>query len=89
MVLRTVRHGGWAVRAVAKGSSRGSSGSSKLRSDGSLDGQAGGWTMSAVAKDDQGRVGKQLKESYEPAYKKKIIISRKPKTESTYSFSRG
>jgi hypothetical protein len=45
--------------------------------------------MSAVAKDAQGRVGKRLKESYEPALKKNNKISRKPKKESTCSFSRG
>ncbi len=38
----------------------GLSGSSPLRSDSSHDGQAGGWTSWEVAKDAQGRVGKQL-----------------------------
>ncbi len=35
-------------------------GSSPLRSDGSHDGQAKGWTLREAAKDSRGRVGKQF-----------------------------
>jgi hypothetical protein len=43
-------------------SSKGPSGLSPLRSQGSHDGQVGGWTVLTLAKDTQGRVGKKLQE---------------------------
>ncbi len=53
----------------------GPSGLSPLRSDGSRDGQAGGWTSREVAKDAQGRVGKQLKKTKGAGQKIGIMIA--------------
>jgi hypothetical protein len=56
---RLDRMSGGQRHAKTKPSSRGPSGWSPLGSDGSRDGQARCWTVITVAKDAQGRVGKQ------------------------------
>jgi hypothetical protein len=51
------------------------SGSSPLRLDGSHDGQAGGWTLREVARDAQGRVGKQLEKAKGTSQKTGIVTA--------------
>jgi hypothetical protein len=65
MVLGTIRQEAGPRKRLPKAlktklAQGGPSGSSPLISDGSHDGQAEGWTLQKVAKDAQGRVGKQL-----------------------------
>ncbi len=65
MVLGTVRqetglHERWPKELITKLTKEGPSGLSPLRSDGSCNGQTGGWTSSEAAQNAQGRVGKQL-----------------------------
>ncbi len=65
MVLWTVRweagpHERQVQAPKTKLAQRGPSSSSPLRSDGTCDGQAGGWTSWEVSKDAQGRVRKHL-----------------------------
>ncbi len=71
MVLGTVRWEAgpceWQSKELkTKLAHEGPPGSCPLRSDGSLDGQAGGWTVLSMAKDAQSRVGKQLLEAKGP-----------------------
>jgi hypothetical protein len=65
MVLGTVRQEGGPQERQPKTfktkvTQGGTSGLSLLGSDGSLDGQKGGWTSLEAAKGTQGRVGQQL-----------------------------
>jgi hypothetical protein len=60
------------------------SGSSPVRSDGSHDGHAGGWTMLMVVKGTHGESWKTILESKEPNQRQAWW---KPKNKSTCSFS--
>ncbi len=64
----------------------GPSGSSLLRSDGSCEGQAGGWTAWEVSKDAQGRLGNLFEKNKGPSQKTGTVTAYKKG--STYSFSR-
>ncbi len=84
MVLGTVRREAepqerWPKALKTKLAQGGQSDLSPLRSDGSSNGQAGGWTSWEAAKDAQGRIGKQLEETKRSSQKsdtlKKVHIT--------------